>query len=72
MTEKGLEQARLAARRISACDLTGFVGLTSPYRREIQTAAEITWATGLQFAVDDGIREWAAAATINGRHYRRS
>jgi len=69
LSENGLEQARLVARRVSRCDLRGFVGLTSPYRRALQTAAEVTKAAGLEFAVDESIREWAAAATINGRHY---
>lgn len=69
LSEKGLEQARQLALRLTEHDLSGFAGLTSPYRRARQTAEEIALATGLTFTVDEDIREWAAAATIGGRHY---
>lgn len=69
LTERGLDQARQVAQRLLPLDLAGFTGLVSPYCRARQTAAEITRLTGLTFAIDENIREWAAAATIDGRHY---
>ena len=69
LTEKGREQSRQVARRLVAHDLSGFIGITSPYRRAIQTAEEIAKITGLSFTVDENVREWAAAATVNGRYY---
>ena len=69
LTEHGLEQTRHVAQRLLALNLAGFTGLVSPYCRAQQTAAEITRLTGLPFTIDDNIREWASAATINGRHY---
>lgn len=69
LTAKGLEQARQVAKRLLAHDLSGFAGITSPYHRARQTAEAIAQATGVSFTVDENIREWAAAATVNGRHY---
>ena len=69
LTEKGREQAREVAHRLSAHDLSGYVGLTSPYCRAKKTAEEIANLTGLSFTVDENIREWAGAATVNGKHY---
>jgi ribonuclease H / adenosylcobalamin/alpha-ribazole phosphatase len=69
LTNAGLEQSRQLAQRLAAHDLQGFTGLVSPYRRARQTAAPIAQATGLSFAVEDAIREWGPAITIDGRHY---
>ena len=69
LTDRGLEQARQVARRLKSHDLSGLTGLASPYCRAQQTAAEITRITGLPFTMNEGIREWAAAATVNGRHH---
>ena len=69
LSETGLEQARQLAQRLVNHDLSGFVGLTSPYRRTMQTAEEIAKVTGISFAEEEAVREWAGAATVNGRHY---
>ena len=69
LSGKGREQARQLAHRLLAHDLSGWVGLTSPYRRATQTAEEIATVTGLSFAVDEAVREWAGPAMVNGRHY---
>ncbi len=69
LSVKGFEQARQVASQLAGDDLSGFIGLTSPYRRAMQTAAEIAKATGLPFTMEEAVREWAGAATINGRHY---
>ena len=69
LTELGLEQARRLAHQLTEYDLRGFAALTSPYRRARQTAAEIEAITGLPFTVEEAVREWGAAATIDGRHY---
>lgn len=69
MTPTGFEQARAAARKIAALDLQGYSARVSPYRRTVQTAAEIAAVTGWQFDVDDRLREWGDVATINGRDY---
>ena len=54
LSDTGLEQARQLAQRLGDHDLSGFVALTSPYRRTRQTADEIAKATGMTFAVDEG------------------
>ena len=69
LTERGREQARAAARRLAQLDLSGFVALTSPYRRTLQTAEEIALATGIAFTPDEELREWGPAADVAGRHY---
>ncbi|MGE5612237.1 MAG: histidine phosphatase family protein [Bacillota bacterium] len=69
LTEAGLEQARQVGRQLAGYDLRGFAGLVSPYRRTRQTAEAIALATGLSFAIEEGVREWGPAATINNRHY---
>jgi len=69
LTDLGRQQARGLAERLARLDLSGFVGLTSPYRRAVQTAREITDATGLAFEEDDAIREWGTTATVNSREY---
>jgi broad specificity phosphatase PhoE len=69
LTQLGLEQARAAARRLAGFDLSGFAGITSPYRRAVQTAREIRAATGLAFAEDDDVREWGPAATVGGKTF---
>jgi broad specificity phosphatase PhoE len=69
LTDAGLEQARALARRLAQFDLAGFTGLTSPYRRAIQTSEAIALTTGLRFEVDPDIREWGPAARVAGRPY---
>ena len=69
MTEKGFEQARNVGQLLAGHDLSHFIALVSPYRRARQTAAEIAGIIGLTFAIDDGVREWGADATIDGQHY---
>jgi broad specificity phosphatase PhoE len=64
LTDLGLEQARAVARRLAGLDLHGFTGLTSPYRRAVQTAHEISTATGIHFSEDDAVREWGATARV--------
>lgn len=69
LTDKGVTQAREVGQRLAAHDLAGFVGITSPYCRAVKTAAEIGRLTGLTFGIDENIREWAGAATVNGKYY---
>lgn len=69
LTPLGLEQAAAVARRLSACDLSGFVGVVSPYRRAVQTAAPIALATGVRFEAEPDLREWGPACTIAGQSY---
>jgi len=69
LTELGLEQARSLARRLKGLDLEGFVGITSPYRRAIQTAEALARSVGLAFEVDADLREWGPAATIGRQAY---
>jgi broad specificity phosphatase PhoE len=71
LSDLGLEQAQKLAKRLSRYDLGDFLALTSPYRRAIQTAEEIALATGLQFVIEDSIREWGETATISGRLYEK-
>jgi broad specificity phosphatase PhoE len=49
--------------------LAGFAGVVSPYRRTLQTSRIIADIAGLEFAVDDRVREWGGTATIDGREY---
>jgi broad specificity phosphatase PhoE len=69
LTARGLEQARELAPRLSRLDLRGFVALTSPYRRAVQTAEALTSAVGLRFEVDADLREWGATAVVRGETY---
>lgn len=69
LTPAGVEQARALGQRLRHFDLTGFVGLVSPYQRTQNTAREISNASGLSFIVDELIREWGDVATINGKEY---
>ena len=69
LTELGVDQARGAARRLASFDLGGFAGVVSPYRRAVQTAREITAATGLRFAEDESVREWGATARVGERTF---
>lgn len=69
LTEAGVAQARDAARRLASLGLTGFTGVVSPYRRAVQTAREISAATGLRFAEDEAVREWGATATVGTRTF---
>ena len=71
LSPRGFEQARELAARLAAADLSGFTAITSPYRRARQTADIIAAATGMRFAVDEDIREWAQDATVAGRFYPR-
>lgn len=69
LTALGLEQARSVAKRLARFDLSGFVGLTSPYRRAVQTAEAIALAVGVKFETEPDLREWGPAATVGGRAY---
>lgn len=69
LTMKGVEQARRSGLRLARHDLRGFTFITSPYRRAVQTAAEIFAATGMSFTTDEQVREWGVVATIDGREY---
>jgi broad specificity phosphatase PhoE len=71
LTELGLEQARGVARRLADFDLAGFTAITSPYRRAVQTAREITQTTGLRFAEDEAVREWGATAVVGGQTFEQ-
>lgn len=69
LTERGREQARSAARRLATLDLDGFVALTSPYRRAVQTAEEVALATGIIFTVEEALREWGPTAVVGRQTY---
>lgn len=71
LTDLGLQQATTAAHSIAGYDLRGFVGITSPYRRALQTAEAIARGTGIAFAVDEAVREWGETATVGERPYPR-
>ena len=69
LTDLGTEQSRAVALQLVACDLRGFAGIVSPYRRARQTAEVIAAATGLTFEIDERVREWGQSVTIDGRAY---
>jgi broad specificity phosphatase PhoE len=71
LSELGQQQALLLAQRLAHLDLTGFVGVTSPYLRAVQTADCIAQFTGLTFVIDEAIREWGDPVTIKGKQYLR-
>jgi broad specificity phosphatase PhoE len=68
LTDDGLEQARRLAIRLTTYDLSGFAGLTSPYRRATQTAEVIAAFTKLAFTADEGGRGWGPPSMIKCRH----
>ena len=71
LTSLGVEQTRAAGRRVATFDLSGFEGVTSPYRRAVHTAREVAAATGLKFVEDEDVREWGPACTVNGRAFEK-
>ena len=71
LTDLGLEQAATAGGQIARYDLAGFIGVTSPYRRALQTAEAIARGTGIAFTVDEAVREWGEPVTVGEREYPR-
>jgi broad specificity phosphatase PhoE len=71
LTPNGIDQARLLGARLAKHDLGGFVGIASPYLRAWDTAAEISRATRLSFAVEELVREWGDVATIKDKQYHK-
>ena len=71
LTALGLQQARAVARRMAALDLSGFIAVTSPYRRAAGTAREVSLATGLTFSEDEDVREWGPACTVGGKAFEK-
>ena len=70
LTPRGIEQAReLGARLADEPDVRELRALVSPYRRAVQTAAEIAGCTGLGFAIEELVREWGELALIEKREY---
>jgi probable phosphoglycerate mutase len=69
LTERGREQSRKVAAELAELDLGDFAGIVSPYRRARDTAAIIAEATGVDFEVDELVREWGEAVVIEGRRY---
>ena len=69
LTERGLAQARALTQRLRAFDLSGFAGVTSPYRRAVQTAEALALQLGVRFEVDEALREWGPAAVVGGSSY---
>ena len=55
LTDRGLAQARAAALRLSAYDVTAVV--SSPLRRARQTAEAVAEAAGAEVVVEDGLAE---------------
>ncbi len=59
LTGVGMTQICLTAEWLaSEFDLLGYVGFTSPYQRTLQSASVLSEITGVNFAVDDNIREY--------------
>ena len=71
LTDTGIEQARQLGLQLRERSLGEYLFLTSPYRRAMHTAAEITKATGHSFVVEERIREWGERATIGGKQYHK-
>ena len=71
LTPRGLQQARDLAPRLARLDLGGFVAVSSPYRRAVQTAREISAATGVAFSEDEAVREWGATAVVGSRTFEK-
>jgi broad specificity phosphatase PhoE len=69
LTERGLAQARTLARRLRGFDLSDFTGVTSPYRRAVQTAEALALELGVRFEVDEALREWGPAAVVGANAY---
>jgi broad specificity phosphatase PhoE len=69
LTERGREQSRKVAAELAELDLSDFAGIVSPYRRARDTAAIIAEATGVDFEVDELVREWGQTVIIEGRRY---
>jgi len=70
LTPHGTEQSRALAQRLRLLGIDKhFQGIVSPYQRARQTAAEIAAATGVEFQVDDLVREWGSPCTIGGRSF---
>jgi broad specificity phosphatase PhoE len=69
LTPRGLQQARDLAPRLARLDLGGFVAVSSPYRRAVQTAEVLAAATGLRVEVDPDVREWGATAVVGRQTY---
>jgi broad specificity phosphatase PhoE len=58
LSKKGCLQAKCVAYWLrNNFDLSNYEGITSPYLRTIQTACNISKATGLRFTVNGGTRE---------------
>ena len=69
LTPRGLDQARVLATRFAHLDLRGFLALSSPYRRAVQTAEALSASIGLRFEIDTDLREWGATAVVGGETY---
>jgi broad specificity phosphatase PhoE len=69
LTARGLDQAAALARRLRELDLRGFIAVSSPYRRAVDTAAAVARETGLRFEIDEDVREWGVTAIVGGRTY---
>jgi broad specificity phosphatase PhoE len=70
LTELGREHAvRVGERLRKHFDVSGFWGVTSPYRRARETAEGITQGSALTFQVDEGCREWGSTCLVDGKHY---
>lgn len=69
LTSRGREQARVLGASLARFDLGDFIGLTSPYRRARDTAADLEVATGVRFEIDPDLREWGATAVVDGQNY---
>jgi probable phosphoglycerate mutase len=55
LTERGLAQAKAAAQRLAAYDISAVV--SSPLRRTVQTATAVAEALGIDVGTDDGFAE---------------
>ena len=65
LTGFGINQAVKLANFLGETDLYGFVGMTSPYLRCLQTAKIIQDKTNLPFEVNAGVREYHIDKTLS-------
>lgn len=69
LTPRGIEQARAAAQRLAAFDLSRFNLRVSPYTRARCTADLLSKSIGRRFQVEPLIREWGKECSIDGVCY---
>jgi broad specificity phosphatase PhoE len=70
LTDAGREHAKRVGRALADhFDLSGFRGIVSPYKRTRETAELISRASGIQFEISAGVREWGKDCEVLGESY---